>query len=277
MPAPRVTISHRNANGFSGQNQSSQQKVHAPCSNSKKDSTQHLTIGQLMVFAGYNWKILDIQNNRILLLSDTIMTKGNYHDYKEEVTWDNCTIREYLNGVFYDTLFNPQEKAFIQETLIINSHQRRRVNIGQNTMDKLFLLSVDEVVRYLGDSGQLSLYDNMTKMNIFPDYESKIDDCYNQARIALDEDGIAYPWYLRTPSYHRKSSCVRTGVTTVCNNGIITNVTHVSHNYFEELRFPAFVVGNDKYQEKCRKGKVLYPDPWRGEGYGIRPALWLEL
>jgi hypothetical protein len=62
---------------------------------------------------------------------------------------------------------------------------------GIDTIDKVFLLSIEEAVKYFGDSGQLQ---NRPKN---ADY--LINDQYNSARIAKFSDDEASWWWLRSP------------------------------------------------------------------------------
>ena len=63
------------------------------------------------------------------------------------------------------------------------------------------MLSLEEVVRYFGDSGQLQ------------EGHEWIRDVFNDARKAVDLDGLASWWWLRSPGYlsNRASNVGRTG------------------------------------------------------------------
>jgi hypothetical protein len=63
---------------------------------------------------------------------------------------------------------------------------------GRDTTDKIFLLSIEEVVRCFGDSGQ-------TK-NKNPNSEWYISDTFNKERVAA-YGGKAWWWWLRSPGY----------------------------------------------------------------------------
>jgi hypothetical protein len=66
---------------------------------------------------------------------------------------------------------------------------------GADTDDYIFLLSLEEVVRYLGDSGELAKWTDNGYSS-----PSLIDDQYNEARIGrrvFSEDTRA--WWLRSP------------------------------------------------------------------------------
>jgi hypothetical protein len=62
---------------------------------------------------------------------------------------------------------------------------------GKETSDRVFLLSIEEIVQYFGDSGQLSNKDRGNKY--------WIDDQYNTSRIAKNADGEYVWWWLRSP------------------------------------------------------------------------------
>ena len=63
---------------------------------------------------------------------------------------------------------------------------------GNNTLDMIFLLSLEEVVKYFGDSGQLRNR---------PKYKDYLSDQYSNARIAQDIAGSASWWWLRSPGF----------------------------------------------------------------------------
>jgi RNA polymerase subunit RPABC4/transcription elongation factor Spt4 len=106
-------------------------------------------------FGGYQWRVLDIQSNRTLLLTDDIIEKRPYNMKWKGVTWEDCTLRHYLNNEFYNR-FSGQEQAMILETKNTNANNPwYGTNGGGDTTDKIFMLSIEEVVRYFGDSGQL--------------------------------------------------------------------------------------------------------------------------
>ena len=148
-------------------------------------------IGTLMHFGDYYWRVLDVQNNKALLISDRTIEKQMYHEKYEAVTWASCSLRQYLNGEFYNT-FDKSEQAQIAETLLPNSNNPWfRTSGGQDTIDKIFLLSIEEAVKYLGDSKQLRSKNPNT-----PYY---IDDHFNSARQAMYLVDSVPQWWLRTP------------------------------------------------------------------------------
>lgn len=153
-----------------------------------------LTPGQRNVsFGKYLWRVLDVQNNRALLLAEEILEQRQYHSDNTSITWENCELRKYLNGAFLQT-FSSQEQERIAKTEIRNAdNQWFGTSGGRDTVDKIFLLSIEEVVKYFGDSGQLRKR---------PDKNAWwIDDEYNSTRIAKYQGKEAW-WWLRSPGYY---------------------------------------------------------------------------
>ena len=140
-------------------------------------------------FGGRVWHVLEERNDAALLLSEKIIEPGKYHDVFEKITWADSVIRKYLNGSFYEK-FAPHDKPQILETTVITSENPWScVNGGEPAADKIFLLSIEEVLRYFGDIGQLK----NPAGNYF------IDDGFNSIRKATLADGAPTRWFLRTP------------------------------------------------------------------------------
>ena len=114
-----------------------------------KDMT---TVGQRNVrFGKYNWRVLDIQNEKALLLTEDIIGFRLYGGS----TWEGCALREYLNGAFLQTLSSSEQSRIVSVANTNPDNPWYGTSGGRNTTDKIFLLSIDEVVKYFGDSGQL--------------------------------------------------------------------------------------------------------------------------
>ena len=150
-------------------------------------------IGSIMSFGGHNWRVLDVQGGRALIITERIIDFRAYHERREAVTWEVSTIRHYLNNQFFNN-FNTTDRARIAETRIANNNNLWfGTHGGNDTNDRIFLLSIEEVIRYFGDSGYLWNR---------PDTMLWIDDRYNIARIANDAGGNISWWWLRSPGYN---------------------------------------------------------------------------
>lgn len=78
-----------------------------------------------------------------------------YHTSAEDITWMNCELRKYLNGAFLDS-FSEEDKSKIVPTTIKNYDNLWFGTIGgDDTVDNIFLLSIEEVIcKYFGDSSE---------------------------------------------------------------------------------------------------------------------------
>ena len=149
--------------------------------------------GETIHFGDYSWQVLDVQKDRALVLCERVTEIRQYNNKFIDVTWETSTLRQYLNADFYDR-FSAEEKARITETKMQNKiNPWYNTKGGKVTNDKIFLLSFGEVVKYFGDSGQLSSR---------PADARRIDDQFNSARIANDSDDTASWWWLRSPGFY---------------------------------------------------------------------------
>lgn len=107
------------------------------------------------------WRVLSVNENDAFLLADKGMDDQQYNTSNTSVTWETCTIRSWLNGYgvssnvcgtdysnknFIDVAFSNLEQSAIQTTTVINNDNiSYGTEGGNNTNDKVFLLSESEV------------------------------------------------------------------------------------------------------------------------------------
>lgn len=148
-------------------------------------------IGDTISFGGHNWLVLDLDDNYALILTENVIGRGSYHATRRNITWGTSDIRQYLNDEFYNT-FSQSDRARIRETTVTNNDNPWfGTNGDNNTNDKIFLLSIEEVVEYFGDSGALQ--------NRLSHQIGWINDFYNNERKTSDVVGFASWWWLRSP------------------------------------------------------------------------------
>ena len=96
------------------------------------------------------WIVLRREEGRALLLSAYGLDAKPYNEKFEAVTWETCTLRRWLNREFFETAFTEDEKRRILLTKLQNEDDPRYQTPGGNdTEDRVFLLSVQEVEEYL--------------------------------------------------------------------------------------------------------------------------------
>ena len=92
------------------------------------------------------WIVLQAENKEAFLLSDVILDKQAYNTDFEYITWEESSLRAWLNEKFINRAFSDEEKGKINITEIVNQDNPKYGSEGgRNTSDKIFLLSLSEV------------------------------------------------------------------------------------------------------------------------------------
>lgn len=202
-----------------------------------------MKIGDKITFGGLEWRILEIKQDKILILTEEIVELRDYHNRDRDVTWKDCELRAYLNNDFYHR-FRAQDQQRILETVNENpGNPWYRVEGGEDTIDKIFILSMEEVVRkYFGDSSRLLDFPANNQR-----YWFQRKDSNNIKRRAIFLNSIWW-WWVRTPGKNNRVAVYihGDGNIGIQGNGVAKRNTNVIHRF-----------ANDN----------------RG---GIRPALWLK-
>lgn len=111
-----------------------------------------MQVGDKIVFDRYQWRILDIQNNMALIITEDIVEQRAYHNIYKDTTWVECDIRKYLNSEFYDKLDDTNKSRIIQVSNKNLDNPWYGTKAGEEGLESIFLLSLEEVCRYFGDS-----------------------------------------------------------------------------------------------------------------------------
>ena len=116
--------------------------------NESKDEFVEYKIGDTISFGDYIWKILDIVDNKALITTEYVIERRPYNDELKEITWENCSLREYLNNEFYNSFTEREKDTIIEVTNENPDNQKYNIPGGNPTKDKVFVLSIDEANRY---------------------------------------------------------------------------------------------------------------------------------
>ena len=99
------------------------------------------------------WRVLERQDGQALLLSETGLAAMPYHGRWREVTWETCDLREWLNDTFLREAFSEEERGAILMSALANpAKSGYETKGGADTEDRVFLLSFEEVSRYLPEA-----------------------------------------------------------------------------------------------------------------------------
>lgn len=95
------------------------------------------------------WLILDIEDDKALVISKYALDAQPYHADGGDITWRKCTLRRWLNDDFLNSAFSADEQQKIQITMVVaKDNEECGTDAGDDTQDKIFLLSTSEAENY---------------------------------------------------------------------------------------------------------------------------------
>lgn len=131
------------------------------------------------------WLVLDGEDGWRLLISGYALDCQPYYDDNRYVAWNRSTIREWLNGSFYEEAFDETERMRILTTTVTaDKNEEYDSPAGPDTEDKVFLLSLPEAEAFFSSNEDRSCW---------PTPYARAQGAYANA-----ESGICW-WWLRTP------------------------------------------------------------------------------
>ena len=96
------------------------------------------------------WLVLDKKSNgSLLVVSRYILDCMEFNTMPGYITWEDSTLRSWLNNGFYNNAFTNDERKQIQlSSLTTGKNQYWKSEGGNKTNDYVFCLSMDEVLKY---------------------------------------------------------------------------------------------------------------------------------
>lgn len=230
----------------------------AESAGSKAKTESFRTVGNIVTFGRYEqdndptngpeeieWIVLDVadgENPKALLLSKYGLDAKQYNHRYEPITWEECSLRSWLNDEFLKTAFTEKEQDAILVTEVDNSPEQGYIEwadviSGNDTQDKVFLLSCAEAKQYLDVTPENK--ENI-KARVAPTPYAIAQSAWVNNKYLTADGEPAGRWWLRSPGRYEYRAAH------VIGNGSLQN-SHVS-------------AAADHY----------------GGGV-VRPALWLNL
>ena len=179
------------------------------------------TVGNYVTFGEYpqttagedmtpiEWLVLARNGNKALLISRYGLDAQPYNTDYTSVTWETCTLRTWLNGTFYNKAFSSAEQAAILTTNVDNSKNQCysgwSTSSGNNTQDKVFLLSYAEANKYFGVT-----YDNSsnTKSRVAPTAYAIAQGAWTSYSNKTTDSTYAGWWWLRSPGTYQDYAAI---------------------------------------------------------------------
>lgn len=163
------------------------------------------------------WQVIGTRDGHTLLLSKYALDCKKYNESWADVTWEDCTLRSWLNDDFYNTAFSSSDME-----RIVNAHNENPDSYelfkpwnfddyvfgaegGNATNDNVFLLSWKEAEDYLDGKlldDSLSAEDYNQKLLCRPTDHAKAQGVWTSSDsddyYSPDTDGCCL-WWLRSP------------------------------------------------------------------------------
>jgi hypothetical protein len=123
--------------------------------------------------SGYEWQFLDVDVREctVLVIAKDCVARKPYHELRDAITWEYSSLSRWLNTDFLNSLPEAMRACICEVTLKNPSNPKNGTVGGNDTRNRIFLLSIEEARRY------------------FPN---------DKARVSKYE-GKAYWWWLRSP------------------------------------------------------------------------------
>ena len=197
------------------------------------------------------WRILARDGERLLVISRYALDVQPYDTSQEEdFSWENCSLREWLNGTFFNNAFCSEEQDLIQSvTITEDDDQSSSTSPDTDINDKVFLLSISEADKYFDVTAFPPIFIRNTKLELWCK-----GTAYCLAQGAKNDRGICW-WWLRSPSTSAPSWW------------------KPQDGPFTPTRSHAALVD---YMGDIDRADFIGDDIVNSDPYAIRPVLWID-
>lgn len=149
------------------------------------------------------WRVLSVEGNDAFLLADEGLDNKPYHGEMTETSWENCSLRAWLNDTFMRDAFTEEEQDAIKITTVSNSNKDNPDESidsdgGADTQDRIYLLSAAEAA-----NTAYGFDDRFYSMSRTREVKTTAY-AYDQGAFAswieeIDNNG---KWWLRSPGFN---------------------------------------------------------------------------
>lgn len=100
------------------------------------------------------WLVIAKENGKALVIASSPVASRDFNATQVNVAWETSTLRSWLNNDFYNAAFTDAEKNRILTTTVVAEVNPNypAANPGNNTNDKVYLLSMSEAGKYFADN-----------------------------------------------------------------------------------------------------------------------------
>lgn len=133
----------------------------------KKQQLATAEVGDMLLFGTYEqdndltngaedieWVVLEKEGTRLLIISEYALNDMGYNTRYQKATWEDSTVRIWLNGEFLEEAFDETQQAMIQDTVVTaDPNPKYSEDPGADTVDKIYLMSIAEAEHYYAKNG----------------------------------------------------------------------------------------------------------------------------
>lgn len=145
-----------------------------------KESLKDIKVGSCIKFGMYeqdndttngkeyiDWLVLEVKDGKAFVISKQLLDRQPYHTDSVAVTWETCSLRNWLNNEFLNNAFTAEEQEMIPAKKVsADKNPEHKTDPGKVTSDKVFLLSFDQAIQYISMLGEdCTATDYVTALN----------------------------------------------------------------------------------------------------------------
>lgn len=163
------------------------------------DNGYYINTAYWFKYEPIQWRVLSNNNDELFVMAEKILASKPYHQVAVNVTWETCNMRSWLNNNFYNEAFDATEQAKIITSTVVNEvNPWYGTSGGNNTDDKLFLLSYSEVM-----NPDFGFSDDAARRTQGTDFAKSNGLSVNNSSIYSGNSS----WWQRTPGYCQYHAC----------------------------------------------------------------------
>lgn len=197
-----------------------------------KEHPTAATVGSIIKFGKYEqdndtsngkedieWLVLVKDDNKMLAISNKAIDSKPYHSSYCGTTWEECSLRRWLNDTFVNEAFTPEEQEKILITdVTADVNPDYDTDAGNDTKDKVFLLSIQEVNKY---------FNNDSERQCVPTEYAKANGAYTNIVIEKNDTPLC-GWWLRSSGIQQDNAAVVISYGSIKSAGYSINDASVS-------------------------------------------------
>lgn len=146
------------------------------------------------------WIVVEQKGWSWLLVSKQALDCQQYNTAASDVTWEDSSVRKWMNGEFLNAAFSADEQLLIKDSEVSASgNPAFEVSAGNDTTDKVFLLSVKEAGKY---------FDSDAARMCEPTAYASSKNLYKSNSFSNENIDTTCRWWLRTPGDSQSDAAV---------------------------------------------------------------------